>query len=232
MKKQIFIPSYKRPEKLLKTLNGLLDNIYGSDIKIDVIFSDTDLSSYNFVFKELLKHNNQKIPESISFIFMGNKSLPNKMNTYVSAKFADIFLMLTDDLIFEGTQIIDAFKYYEDNFKDLDVVMSLKSLTVRKSIQRVNDYSYVMVGNNFINRFPNRQLWCPVYNHYRFDKELRDAAIKLKKWHYFQHQDIFRHDQCEISGGSLEDGFEVQDYKKISADRKAKGWVWGLNFEL
>jgi hypothetical protein len=92
------------------------------------------------------------------------------------------------------------------------------------------------LGKTFIDRFPQRQVFCPYYTGHGIDNELRDFAKSINKWKLFLCDDgIIVHDRASYhakSGHSV-DGFALKgaDALAFYNDRKKRGLIWGASFE-
>jgi len=92
--------------------------------------------------------------------------------------------------------------------------------------------SFPFVGDNFLNRFPERQILCPDYFAHSSDVELLDYGLSVNR--YVQCTEatldhfVFRpedHDQTAMIIKSL-----ANRAIEIYVERNRKGYLWGQNF--
>jgi len=98
------------------------------------------------------------------------------------------------------------------------------------SIGRKNRCVFGLMGNKFINRFPDRQVFCPDYIHYCSDSELLGTVKRLGKLTYPPDR------QCQVKHFRMKDETwrlarraRTRD-REIHRERQEKGYQWGIDF--
>lgn len=224
------VPTYKRPDSLLRMIASLRDTLNNciSNIKCFVYFSYDDESSF---IKTQNKINDVKGSLDVELVLLKTAtSLVEKLNLYFAEHATrDAVFGFADDITFMGTQIIDAMAYYEQHFQNLDVAMALKSQNIYDTKIKYNNYSFCLLGRAFIDRFPKRQVYCPAYVGHAIDDELCAFAKRLGKWNVFEHPDLIIHHRTkeDLKGGIAADGYPHKDSTRIYRERKSKGMLWG-----
>lgn len=213
----IIIPAYKRFESLKRTLRSIKESDYKETCAIVVIdgFQDDRYAQFKNDQTTLI-YNSERI------------GWPASMNKALKLTGGNLFLYGADDI-----------KFYPDCISKL--VESMNSLypsgdglVTLKQSQKRSGGAFGLMGNKFVERFPERAVFCPDYDHFGSDAELRDFATKAGLYYYrtdavVWHDRSFRseavHDEAFTIGRALRAG-DLGTYKT----RKRKGYLWGENF--
>lgn len=140
----------------------------------------------------------------------------------------DAVLYATDDIEFKSNAIEMAIKSMKKNFPDEDGIIGFSQI----SGGGFSPAGVALVGQPFLQRYPNRKLFCPLYFHFscqeieRLGKKLgklvleKDAVLA----HYHPNWNKEEFDKTHS---------EARVYRKkdrlISSDRRAKKIIWGSN---
>jgi len=145
------------------------------------------------------------------------------MNKAMNIAIADAIVYASDDLIFEKNCLLHAVKTMKARAPDGDALVAIE-----QDVKGCTT-AFGMMGRKFIERFPNRQVFCPDYIHYGGDAELGRFARRIGKLiPCGEAKVIHRRDKDDTY--RLAKPVEFQDIKLVRK-RIDKGLVWGLNFE-
>lgn len=136
---------------------------------------------------------------------------------------SDYYIYASDDLEFPHDCIENAVRTMQSKFPDGDGLVTLGKKT---------RCCFGLVGRKFIERFPERQVFCPDYSHYCSDTEL---LITVKKLGLFaippKRPSQVLHYRRKDETRRLAHLVREEDYA-IRDERKAKGYQWGIDFNL
>ena len=136
---------------------------------------------------------------------------------------SDYYIFASDDLIFPRDCIKDAVETMREYFPDGYGVVA---------IGKKGWTSFGLFGIKWAEHFPNRQVFCPDYIHFCSDKELLDTTQRLNKY------------ACPVNRENQVEHFRLKDKTRklarkvrkrdnlIRDERKEKGYLWGINFNL
>lgn len=118
-----------------------------------------------------------------------------------------------------------------------DAVIGLNQSNIPNS-EKCAPCAMALCGRKFVDRFPNRQVFCPDYSRFWADVEVGDymkqtglgqycAAAKLV--HY--HPSFFRN-EMDSTHHAVRDQKQVEKDKETYRIRKERGLTWGMNHDL
>lgn len=135
-------------------------------------------------------------------------------------------LYASDDLIFRPNCLAQAVRCINQHFPDGDGLIGINQENIRHGCPA----AFALFGKKFIERFPNKQIFFPVYKHFSADAEL---------WSYAKTNQIFR--KCikaKVYHHRLEDHTRRVGRKDKSHDHRIRKWrkkrdlFWGNNFKI
>jgi hypothetical protein len=94
-----------------------------------------------------------------------------------------------------------------------------------------------LVGREFADRFPDRQLFCPDYTRFHADSELGAYARSQRRFSYCQAANLIHYHPAHVKSEMDETHRVVREPGAVAADkvsyeaRKAGRLVWGASFE-
>jgi hypothetical protein len=119
----------------------------------------------------------------------------------------DAYFSASDDLQFFPDTLAEAAAAMERKFPDLDGVIG-----INQDLRKFCPAAMNLTGRKFINRFPGRQLYNPIYGHFCVDSEL---------WHYAVHQEKFHFcKRSKIIHRRYNDPCHALARKTLTADRQ------------
>jgi len=208
----ILISTYNRKESLVRTVDSILRSDY-KNIHIYIIVDGNGELQLNFPDMPIAIFRNEK---RMDFVFSMNRLLKEMTD-------AEAILYASDDLEFPPHGISKAMATLKEHFPDGDGLIGIK-----QSCAGI-DSAFGLVGRKFIERFPNRQIFCPDYIHYVSDREIGQFAKSINKF-YFCKDVILKHNRPKDKTREL--GLKVYGTDRaMRAKRVKKGLLWGRNFE-
>jgi hypothetical protein len=121
-----------------------------------------------------------------------------------------------------------------ERFPDLDGVVGLKQKNIPED--QACKAAFGCIGRKFINRFPNKKVFCEDYKRFYLDQELYLYADKIRKFYYSQDA-ILEHLHPAFDSTQFDETHTIvrkwlfQD-KETFRQRQLKGLLWGENFEF
>ena len=164
----VVIPTLTRIESLKQTIKSLAKSEH-RDFNVFVVV-DGDEDYYHRIGN--LTSNQNIILRNRERIGWGKS-----VNMVCNITDFDAYFSASDDLQFFPDTLAEAVAAMERKFPDLDGVIG-----INQNLRKFCPAAMNLTGRKFINRFPGRQLYSPIYGHFCVDSEL---------WHYAQHQQKF-----------------------------------------
>lgn len=215
MKIIIAIPSCSscRIPLLIQTVKSIQDGLY-KDV-YPVIIADGNPYLQEEANKKL--HNVSVIlnAKRLGWIYSVNRVFKEFDSEY--------YIYASDDLVFPPDCIQNAMRVMRKRFSD-----GFGLVTLAKK----NRCPFGLIGRKFADHFPDRQVFCPDYIHYRSDSELQRTVKKLGILAYPPER------ECRVKHFRMKD--ETWRFARKSRDRdfriyhkrEEKGYLWGIDFNL
>jgi len=152
----------------------------------------------------------------------------------VNAALKDIdgyFLMGADDMLFKGGAIQKALDVMEREYPDRDGVVGFNQVTLEKFCEA----AFVLMGDKFMDRFPDRQVYCPDYRHYYADTEFMKYAKSVNKFTYCKEAEVEHYHPVYTGKQDETNKVSRLSYKQdrqTASERSEKGFLWGRDFGL
>jgi hypothetical protein len=228
MKLNLIIPTLGRELKLLKCLGSIelaKRLIPDERLYVYVYFSnekefkslDRKLFAYPWILTRLLDK-----PYNASEFW----------NNHLKEQSADIYYYINDDVILAPDCLKNSIDNMNKLFSDLDGVIGFNQENIPPSQQC--RAAFGCIGNKFVNRFPERKVFCEAYKRFYLDQELYEYSSKVGK-HYFDMSSKLIHCHPSFDSKYMDNTHtEVRKYlnkdKKTYENRKKKGLLWGETF--
>jgi len=233
MRVAIVIPTYKRKAKLKRCIDSILGGTY-QDFLLFVIADNKDYDTEKFVKEQ---YTDRRI---YAFTMPSQNYVIGCWNTF-SQHFAfldwDLMAWIVDDVELYPNCLEEGVNCFKSNFDNLDGVVGLSQECPNHPEYTYKPFGQVLLGRDFINRYPNRKVCCPAYTHFFQDEEMWSYARGLNKFvecktavlkHY--HPAFIKNEMD--STHPIVRGKVFQQDKKINEDRHSRGLLWGRSFEL
>lgn len=132
------------------------------------------------------------------------------------------YIYASDDLVFPPDCIEKAMATMKEKFPDGYGIVTLG---------RKHKAIFGLIGNKWVEQFPDRQVFCPYYIHYGSDPEHTAFAHKIEKYAFPPDR------ESQVLHHRLNDGTRRFSRKSRTKDlalyqsRKARNRIWGINFD-
>lgn len=136
---------------------------------------------------------------------------------------SEYYIYAADDLVFPPDCIECAMGKMRGRFPDGYGVVTLGRKT--KAI-------FGLIGNKWVEHFPNRQVFCPYYLHYGADHEHTQFCKKIGKFAYSSKRDSqvkhfrLKDETCRIARSC----YRTKDLD-LARERREKDLLWGISFD-
>jgi len=140
----------------------------------------------------------------------------------------DAVLYATDDIEFKLHAIEAAVKSMADHFPDGDGIIGFNQI----GKQGFSKSGVALVGQKFLCRYPNRQLFCPEYFHFSC-QEIERLGDKLNRIVLEEDASLIHYhpgwNHAEMDRTHNEARICREKDLKLSSKRRARGLIWGDN---
>ncbi len=149
----------------------------------------------------------------------------------VSGDITGAMLLAADDMRFHPGTIEYAVNVMEEHYPGGDGVIGFNQVTLESFCEA----GFVLVGREFLKRFPGKKIYCPDYQHYFADTELHRFAKKAGRFTFLKETAV---DHWHFSvTGEMDDTarksrVKLSIDKSISEERMRRGYLWGEDFNL
>jgi len=203
----------------LAKLSRMVRSVPGTAARLPiniVLFVDGDMASY----RELIRrgYNPHYSPTRIGQTAARNLLLE---------KTTDAVIYAVDDICFEAGAIETAIREFRALFPDDDGVLGFTQIG-----NRFHPTGISLIGSLFLNRYPNRHLFCPKYDHFAC-QEVHWAAVKLGKFALSENARLYHFHPDHHSEERDQTHLDARKNKArdmmIKAQREKAGLIWGIN---
>lgn len=220
----IVIPTRNRIKKIEKTLESIkylsgkewLDIIIGVDNDEETEEYLVDVyKTYNLHYETFYRGNSD---EPFGSVYIRNYIIEN----YVK----DGLIYGTDDIVFERGSIVNAKEYFNNTFEDDDGIVGF----VQRPSDQFHPTGVGLVGQTFLQRYPNKWLFNPDYFHFSC-QEIYWLASKYDKFVQCKEAVIWHYNPCKFDKAMDQTHKDARLYKRedhrLIKQRKRKGLIWG-----
>lgn len=177
MKLNIIIPTYRRRAKLIVCLRSINE--------ARTLIDDVNYTYIYYSEEEEFKIDNQGL-ETYNWALPRVMDKPYKASQFWNDHFreniADIYIYINDDVALEINSLKRIVDLMNSNFPDLDGVVAITQKNIPED--QACKTAFGAIGNKFIDRFPNRRVFCEDYERFYFDQEMGEYANKHNKLFY------------------------------------------------
>lgn len=209
----VTIPTKDRKEKLSKCVASILSSTL-HDIKVVILCTnfakDVEYQPKNHRI-EIIQNPDMRVTEAQNFM------IRNYAEGHV--------LPISDDMEFDPAAIGAAQYYLIEFFPDSDGVVGLNTVNFD-----AKDTSIMLIGEKFINRFPDRKIYFPGYKHFGADTELGNFAKRIGRFQFIRDA-MVRHFHPACGVPLDETHYHGRKYLnedlKLFEERERGRLVWG-----
>ena len=227
MQIEIIIPSKDRITKLDNCLNSIFRSFISTyKIKIRLyLSSQEEINYYSGFFEHCTVVETHLLPEY---------RVPNFWNNCFKNSNSDILFYLNDDIeVFEDT-IHKAVKALIINYPDLDGIVGINQININ-SKDKV-PAAFGAIGKKYLERFPEKQLFCPDYSRFYGDYEIWQYAKEINKFIFCSESRVNHYHPCIDSKYMDSTHSNVRKWLPLDREtfrqRKERNLLWGRNFDL
>jgi len=134
---------------------------------------------------------------------------------------SEYYIYASDDLVFPPHCIKKAMQTMQQSFPDGFGVVT---------ITKKNRCPFGLIGRKLVEYFPDRQVFCPDYIHYRSDTEFQKTVKELKIFAFPpERTNQVEHLRRKDGTWRLANKIKSRD-SRIFNMRQEKGYLWGIDF--
>lgn len=214
MRVNVMISTYDRAKSLKNTVESIFDGDH-KDVCVSIMMDG------NISLSRQLNHHPARIflnEERMDYVFSMNRLLQESEDT-------EGVIYASDDLVFPPYAISEAAEAMEEHFPDGDGLVGLN-----QNCQGI-DSAFGLMGRKFIERFPERQVFCPDYVHFVSDAELGAFTKSIGKFYFCSGVTLKHERNQQDETFRLGVGMWGRDMA-MHVKRYQKGFLWGSNFGL
>ena len=232
----VVIPTFDRHVKLNRCIWSILNQTH-QDFNIYVMADNDDKGTDDFMHDAFKYHMDGKI----KCIRNGERGyVIGCWNWFMKNNFRlirDTMAWIVDDVELHPDCFEKAVKCFKENFSGRDGVVGINQYCPGYDKYAGKPYGQVLLGKEFIARYPDNQVCCPDYTHFYQDEEMYNYATSLKKfafceeallkhWHPAHHEIEKDFVHKHIRGDIVE---HDRDTKIL---RRGNHFNWGNDFNL
>lgn len=217
----IIIPTYKRFESLKKTMQSIKNSDYKETFTTIVADGFDDRNNHFKDSKTNILYNSERK----GWIF--------SMNRVLGLIDGDLYFYGADDIQFFPDCISKLVKAMGEIFPTGDGFVSARQHVIlsRNRIKHKKcGGAFGLMGRRFIDRFPDRVVFCPDFFHGSSDKELKDFAVRAGAYHLCLDAIVLHSRETKDETRRLRKEAQPQDHE-IRRIRMSKELFWGESFE-
>lgn len=214
-------------------IRSKIEYVHDKNVSVEIIIPTVDR-----------KESLQKLRDSIDKFCPGTKVTVFKdaqakgvnlaLNTLYRTSESDIVIFLADDTEVTSNIVKICKKEMHKRFPDMDGMLGLNQTNLPEK-ENCHEFSFPVLGRAFIDRFPNRNVFCPFYGHYYGDTELGLYAKSIGKFHFCKEAEII-HYHPFFSDRKQDQTWMIahrrmQGDMALFKDRQSRGKLWGKDFE-
>ncbi len=223
----IVIPTINRVEKLQKCLNSIFISASIISINLYIYFSVKSELEY---FSDYLKN----VP-NVSLRYVKEYRVPDFWNSYLkNMTSSDAMFYINDDVLFFPDTITSAISEFKNYFPDNDGILGVNqsNLPADKTVKS----AFGIIGKKYSERFPDNQVFPPMYDRFFADWEVGEYANSINKFVYCEEVKI-EHLHPLTDARLLDEThrkvrhFWSQDHKTF-LKRREQNLLWGNSFTI
>jgi len=230
MRVNIIIPTYKRFKSLQKTMRSIKDSNY-KDIRTIIIMDGFEDARFE-QFKDEQTEVRQN-PKRMGWIYSMNQTLKRLCEFPLSHPLEVGYFYGADDIFFYPDCISKLVEAMKEIFPAGDGLVSAKQhliLSKGRIKPKKCGGAFALMGRKFVDRFPNKEAFCPEYFHGSADREIRNYAVRAGVYHFCQDAVLLHDRSAKDETRRLRKAAQPKDHE-VRRERWAKGLVWGESLE-
>ena len=232
----IVIPTFQRHKKLKRCIDSILCQTH-QDFKIYVMCDNNDVESFEYIETEY-----KGIDKVFPIIILDHQYVMGCWNLFTrdsqgNENIKDAMLGLCDDVELYPECLENAVKCFKENYKDTNGIVGLSQVCPGHSEYTYKPFGQTLIGKQFIERYPDRQIACPDYTFLYQDEEMFEYASSLNKFIHCKDA-ILKHYHPGFCREEMDETHKVSRGDTKNKDilthlkRKSQGLIWGKSWEL
>jgi len=212
---EVIIATRNRLRKLQQTLKSLIKQNINLCIKI---CCDDDIITYNWCIDH--KYEVYNYASHVGSVACRN---------FLSQKTIGSVIYSTDDIIFQPESIKIAINSLIERWPDTDGIIGFNQTGNTNKVPCKSGIA--LVGRKFMDRFPNRRMFCPKFFHFAA-QEIQMIGEHYHRF-YFNEQAIIHHlspfkESRYMDKTHMDARIHKQCDHLLMQERKIKGLIWGV----
>lgn len=233
----IVIPTYRRPEKVISFVRSYLA-ARTDKMDLYLCFDNNDTESAEKVQTYFGEHATDYFKSEVLPIQHRAFRVWNRHLKFMVDRQGMFYIC--DDVTLFGDCLEVAIDSLEKRFPDGDGIIGLN----QENIFRIRGMSGFcaggmgLLGERFIQRFPERAVFCPDYVSFKADNELLQYSYSVGKFFFAETARlVHNHPRFNVARDMDDTHLIVRDKnvdidRQIYGQRRQKHYLWGRNFDL
>lgn len=228
----VVVPSYKRVKKLTRFIESFKLSNRLELFSLYVYFDNCDEDSYKEISTKYKDINLAVMEKQYRAFRIWNYHMKEKFDTNKGGMF-----YLCDDTKLSRNCLLNATKYLEKRFENDGVVgVSQKNILLQRGGQGFCQSAMGVIGNKFMERFPDRQVFCPDYISFKADNELGQFAAKIGRFYFAETAELIHYHprffpgEKDVTHNIVRDA-QVDKDRELYVERHNQKLIWGSSFK-
>jgi hypothetical protein len=226
---EIVIPTRDRLEKLIKCLGSIEE-------------AKKQIEEHNlFVY---VYSSSEKEYRKIDYLVKGYRWILTRFlkeeynastfwNRHLKEFRGDVFYYINDDTVLAPDCLKNSIESMNSHFPDLDGVIGINQENI--PINQQCKSAFGAIGSEFVERFPDRQVFMPKYKRFYLDTELYEYSSKINKFYFDETAKLLHMHPAFNSKWMDETHTNVRKHlskdKKLYEERQREHLLWGDTFK-
>lgn len=226
----IIIPAYKRFKSLERTMRSIHDSNH-KDVNTIIIMDGFKDERY-----EQFKNNKTEVRQNTErrgWIYSMNKALKRLCSEPLDNPLDTGYFYGADDIVFNPDCITKLVQAMREVFPSGDGLVSAKQhliLSGSRIRAKKSGGAFALMGRKFVDRFPDKEAFCPEYFHGSADREIRNYAVQSGVYHFCVDAVLLHDRSTKDETRRLRKAAQPKDHE-TRRKRWARELTWGISFE-
>jgi hypothetical protein len=211
----VVIATRGRFKKLMRMLESIPPRVEGMEIRIKICV-DNDAETYERI----------KVVPRLEVFFMPKQAGNVYCRNFLLEKTEDAAIYAVDDIVFKPRSIETAVEEFKREFPDDFGVLGFS-----QDGNTFHPTGVAMVGGPFLDRYPQRHLFCPEYFHFAA-QEVYAAAVHWGRFFLSRRARVYHfhpvYHQEEMDETHREARVHKHGDMRKKREREARGEIWGI----
>jgi glycosyltransferase involved in cell wall biosynthesis len=229
MRIEVVLPTLNRTHKLLNAIGSIAQatNQIEDQVWVYVYYSNKEEFERDSI-------GYRQHPRVLTRLLEKPYNASEFWNDHLKESHADIVIYLNDDVVLSPTCLKNTIDSMNRNFPDLDGIIGIKQEGFGNI--KTMPSAFGAIGSKFMDRFPDRKVFCENYKRFFLDEELYLYSTSINKFHLEETATLIHCHPCLKKEYEDETHFNVRIHlnkDKIMFNRRQSAkLLWGESFEL